>query len=349
MVNYQILRVQKVKGGGIHAMQYHNERQPGEHTNTDIDPSRTHLNRELCPHGDYRDEIEDRISRFRTSKRAVRRDAVKLAEGIVTASPEFFAGLDDDETQEFFDDCWDFLTDWFGEQNMVHGTVHLDETTPHMHFGAVPIKDGQLSWKRLFDGRDGLKGFQDAFQAQVGRKWGLDRGETDTSRRHRDMNEMKRTYERELRQLREERDELAADRDRLREQVGELSGQVSRLTQQVEHQKTLLERVEARFDGLMQRLSGIVDALNVLQKGRGVFESLNHWMSQFMDNIHVKAGYEAAKAQKPATRGYVKAAERGIENSVRREASRLRDELKQAKDASRELNHGTGRGRDMGR
>lgn len=44
---YAILRVQKCKGAEIGAMQYHNDRTPGEHLNPDIDPERTHLNYEL--------------------------------------------------------------------------------------------------------------------------------------------------------------------------------------------------------------------------------------------------------------------------------------------------------------
>lgn len=38
---YAILRVQKCKGAAIGAMQYHNDREPGKHTNPDIDQSRT--------------------------------------------------------------------------------------------------------------------------------------------------------------------------------------------------------------------------------------------------------------------------------------------------------------------
>ena len=50
---YAILRVQKCKGAEIGAMQYHNDREPGKHTNPDIDQSRTRMNREMCPHADY--------------------------------------------------------------------------------------------------------------------------------------------------------------------------------------------------------------------------------------------------------------------------------------------------------
>ena len=58
---YAILRVQKCKGAAIGAMQYHNDREPGKHTNPDIDQTRTRLNREMRSHVDYEREVQARI------------------------------------------------------------------------------------------------------------------------------------------------------------------------------------------------------------------------------------------------------------------------------------------------
>ena len=80
---YAILRVQKCKGAAIGAMQYHNDREPGKHTNPDIDQSRTRMNRELCPHADYEGEIQARIDDGYSGTRKVRKDAVRLVDGRV--------------------------------------------------------------------------------------------------------------------------------------------------------------------------------------------------------------------------------------------------------------------------
>ena len=101
-MSFGICRVEKVKSTGIYWAQYHNDRFPGEHSNVDIDLSRTHLNQELCRHGDYREEVDSRIERFRTSTKAVRKDAVLLVDGMMTASPEFFEGKSDEEVLAFF-------------------------------------------------------------------------------------------------------------------------------------------------------------------------------------------------------------------------------------------------------
>ena len=97
-MSYVIARVIKVKSTAIGAMQYHNDRAPGGVLNPDIDPERTHLNYELhdaegcyLPRK-YAAEVDAKIAANRASGRKVRKDAVKLVEGIITASPEFFEG-----------------------------------------------------------------------------------------------------------------------------------------------------------------------------------------------------------------------------------------------------------------
>ena len=85
-MSYVIARVIKVKSTAIGAMQYHNDRAPGEHLNPDIDPERTHLNYELhdaegcyLPRK-YAAEVDAKIAANRASGRKVRKDAVKLDE-----------------------------------------------------------------------------------------------------------------------------------------------------------------------------------------------------------------------------------------------------------------------------
>ena len=112
-----------------------------------------------------------------TNPNPLRKDAVKLVEGIVTASPEFFELADDDKVREFFDDAYRFCCDEFGESNMVHFTVHMDEETPHAHFGFVPLRDGKLSWKEFFPNKMALGKMQDRFYGRVGALYGLSRGE----------------------------------------------------------------------------------------------------------------------------------------------------------------------------
>lgn len=256
-MGYGICRVQKVKAAAVGSMQYHNDRLPGEHSNPNIDHSKRGDNAEFIKHGSYRAEVNDRIERFRKSDRKVRKDAVVLVEGVMTASPEFFEGKSRDEVMAFFRDGFGFVKSEVGEGNMVHFTVHMDESTPHAHFGFTPIKDGTLSWKNYFDGRDALRGWQDRFFEKVSKPWGLERGEKDTGRTHKDAAQMRRDAERELHEVQGQVDVKRTELDATNRDLAESTERLECLRQEIEElepaAQTVAEGVrtlwKARSDG----------------------------------------------------------------------------------------------------
>lgn len=252
-MSYGICRVEKVHGGAVGAMQYHNDRELGYHSNRDIDGARTRDNYELVPHGEYEDEIQRRIDDGYTGTRKIRKDAVRLVEGVVTASPEWFDENDAERQAEFFAAAKDFAAGYFGESNLVHFTVHMDETTPHAHFGAVPLKSGKLSWKEFFDGREAMSRFQDAFFAQVSSRFGMERGEVrsegEPSKVHvptRDLKAQARKLEREVAEQEKRLDELRreAEAERVRREA-EAERLERRVTKAREQEVIALERVRA--------------------------------------------------------------------------------------------------------
>ena len=103
----------------------------------------------------YAAEVDERIAANRTSGKKVRKDAVKLVEGIITASPEFFEGKSEEECRRFFEDAYEFVKAEMGAENMIHFTVHMDETTPHAHWGAVPIRTVGSRGRRSLTGAAG--------------------------------------------------------------------------------------------------------------------------------------------------------------------------------------------------
>lgn len=210
-MQYGIIRLEKVKRGEVDSLQRTNDRFSGKYCNPNIDPRRQKLNVEFVQHGRYTDEVSKRIAESRQSTRAVRKDAVVLVEGLATASPEFFDNKVFDETMQYFNDVFEFCKSEFGEQNLVHFTVHMDETTPHAHFGFVPLKEGSLSWKKFFPARYALGMLQDHFYEEVGKPWGLERGEKDTGRTHKDVAQMRRDSEREIKEL--ERQKISLQRE----------------------------------------------------------------------------------------------------------------------------------------
>lgn len=122
-----------------------------------------------CPTTDTIAEMDKRLAKVPK----FRKDAVKLVDLVLSASPEFFT--DKKKTKE-----WETLTqqwaeDTFGKDNIIYSVVHYDEKTPHFHIALVPIFEGKLRASHWLDGPAKLKKIHDSY-ARVTRQLGLSRG-----------------------------------------------------------------------------------------------------------------------------------------------------------------------------
>lgn len=345
---YAILRVQKCKGAEIGAMQYHNDREPGKHTNPDIDPTRTRMNREMCPHADYEGEVQARIDAGYSGTRKVRKDAVKLVEGIVTASPEFFEGASAEEVRGFFEDALGFCREEFGESNLVHFTVHMDEETPHAHFGFVPLRDGKLSWKGFFPDKAALGAMQDRFYGRVGALYGLSRGEKriegEPARRHKSVAE----YKAENRRVQAELDEKSERLEAVTAELAAVSEDLKEVRAQCSEYKAKLDGFAAAFEKIKVELAQIVDALSV----KSFLGSFKAKLVEFAENEVCKAALAAGREFKTARDG--KRAERVLVSGAREKIGEMErlgeqmdawspfDEADEGRAASRELERSGG-------
>src|SRR5699024_11847365 len=69
---------------------------------------------------------------------------------------------DPGEQKRFFEESYKLFSERYGKQNIAYATVHNDEQTPHMHLGVVPMRDGKLQGKNVFN-RQELLWLQDKF------------------------------------------------------------------------------------------------------------------------------------------------------------------------------------------
>jgi len=171
MANYAILRVDKCKLAAVGRLNRHHERSKDEYkSNPDIDLDESYRNYHLIePKKSYRQMILERIDKVGAKRR---KDSVVMQDCLITASPEWIKGKSLEEQQEYFRYALDFVTERFGQENMLSAVVHMDETTPHMHFTFVPItKDGKLSSKSIIGGPKGMVQMQDDFYAYIVRKY----------------------------------------------------------------------------------------------------------------------------------------------------------------------------------
>lgn len=136
----------------------HNERQPGmKHTNSNIKNDRTKDNITLVTSDlSYPKRIEKIIDEQHTSKRKVRHDAVRL----ITTTVELGGDIrekSEKEQVDFLLGTYEYLKDTYGEKNIVHASIHVDETCPHLHFDFVPIKDGSLNARSVVGNKKDMK------------------------------------------------------------------------------------------------------------------------------------------------------------------------------------------------
>ncbi|MDE7379923.1 MAG: plasmid recombination protein [Clostridia bacterium] len=176
--------MEKYKRQEVSPVEEENERdETYEAGNPQIDSSRTNRNYHLVMSPPtYMEFINARIETL-TLKRKLRSDAVYMNSFVLTSDKEFFTELPLAAEKEFFKDCVKFFADRYGAENIISAVVHKDETTPHLHLNLVPITNGKLCSKDLYD-RKKLSELQTEFYEKVGKKWGLERGKFKSGAKH---------------------------------------------------------------------------------------------------------------------------------------------------------------------
>lgn len=164
-MSFAVLHMQKIKTSGVKGIQFHNQRERESKTNPDIDKNRSHLNYDLHNAGtiNYNEKVKQIIADHVITNRAIRKDAVKMCNFIISSDKAFFEGMSQERQKEFFEKAYEFFKTRYDEKHIVACPVHLDEHTPHMHLSLVPITaDNKLSAKRMFDRKE-LRTLQDDF------------------------------------------------------------------------------------------------------------------------------------------------------------------------------------------
>ena len=211
-MSYLVARMQKMKAPNLIGLGNHNQRKTDNHSNKEIDVSRSNLNYDLVNRTyNYKTDIEKYINGNKSSPRAVRKDAVLVNEWIISSDSAFFKDLDENQTKQFFHSARNYFAQKYGDQNIRYAQVHMDERTPHMHLGIVPFtEDKRLSAKTIFN-RQALQTIQEDFPKYLKEQgFDIERGQEQSDRKHLSVNEYKKLEDRtELKELQEAEKELA--------------------------------------------------------------------------------------------------------------------------------------------
>lgn len=253
-----------------------------------IDKNRTHLNYAL---GVYEKNGKRFIGKVRGSaswatvkgridavnarakaegKRATRKDAVVMADMVVTLPPN----VPPEDAYKFFWNSYQYIADRVGRGNLMGGYVHMDETTPHMHVPFTPILDGRFNYKKMCDRKfyqTFHKGLGDRLEQKMGYRPEVELSEETRAQRvytsrTKDIDKVRGAVDRAIVQPAEEEaarivadaqaraDALVRDaetrRDELVAQVADGERRLSDVRMQVDEETDRLECLRQRADGV---------------------------------------------------------------------------------------------------
>ena len=284
-VGYAVVHMMKIKSGAVGGIQSHNNREHEPKTNPDVDMSRSEDNYDLIPCNNYKRSIKEKLSNLVESSRAIRKDAVVVCNFIVTSDNETMEALGADRQREFFKDSVKWFSDRYGADRVLNATVHMDETTPHLHIGVMPItQDGRLSAKAIFTKTE-MKAIQTEFARDVGEKYGLERGVEGSERTH--LSEA-RFKEQKALEMANEHGAIAQELQIIAEDCKQ---ELSEATRSLETVKQELSEATRSLETVKQELSAMQDRKDTLQ---GEIERLEAIDKQTKVRVH-----EALEKQKP--------------------------------------------------
>ena len=288
-VGYAVVHMMKIKSGAVGGIQSHNNREHEPKTNPDVDMSRSEDNYDLIPCDNYKRSIKEKLSNLVESSRAVRKDAVVVCNFIVTSDNETMDALGADRQREFFQDSVKWFSDRYGADRVLNATVHMDETTPHLHIGVMPItQDGRLSAKAIFTKTE-MKAIQTEFARDVGEKYGLERGVEGSERTH--LSEA-RFKEQKALEMANEHGAIAQELQIIAEDCKQELSEATRSLETVKQELSAMQDKKDTLQGEIERLEAIdkqtkVRVHEALEKQKPVLLDLQKRISEAKSELSV--------------------------------------------------------------
>lgn len=144
-------------------------------------------------------QIENALmERLKKVKKPLRKDAVIVRPLILQLDPEFYNDCED-EDNDSISTMIEWACETFGKENIVGGSLHLDEAAPHLHLLFTPVtEDGRLSQKDWFKSPTELAQMHNSLRTHMS-----DNGYDIEMKRKKTKKQVKRLTETEYRDYKE--------------------------------------------------------------------------------------------------------------------------------------------------
>ena len=205
-MSYAIIRNEKLTRAQAMGAYKHNERKTRNHSNKNIDRTKTELNYYLKKNElSYIKEF-DKIKEKYDLKGQIRSNSNIMCEIVFTSDQKFFDKIGYEESKRYFEESYKFICEYknLSEQNIISAVVHMDEDTPHMHLLFIPVvhtidkqgnKIDKVCCRDFWKGKNSYRDLQNAYFKHISEKgFKLERGELVevTNREHYSVQEYKR-------------------------------------------------------------------------------------------------------------------------------------------------------------
>lgn len=361
-MGYAVLHLDKSPGNES-AMTDHIERKV---IHPNVDPNRVHLNKELIsfPEGvtNRTEAIQYRLDNAELDRK-IGKNQVPVIRFMLSGTSEDMKRIEQEgRLDEWCQDNIDWLKKTYGADNVVAATLHMDETTPHIHASVVPIVQGKRRQKpnkkkqeqtddkpkRKYKKKNPnrprlccddvmakvkLVEYQDSYGEAMG-KYGLERGIKGSDARHITLTEFYRNQAIESQNLQINIGELLAVEEAKRQSIEELKRkeQEARLkSRQAEEQKQLKESELKKTEENLNQVKGQLKSEKFKSSAADVGTTLMDGISSALGTSKVKRQQqeiENLKEEKGTLIQEVKSLKQGMQ-TMQKEHQTAMDKLKQ--------------------
>ena len=233
-----------------------------------VDKNRSHLNEALTEEQDivklYNEAMKhDYYTKPDKWGKMHREPKIKAINIVLTYSPEAHIERTPEAFEKWKQDNIDFVKETFKGCPFV-ATLHMDETTPHLHIAIIPVTpSGKISKNQFIPNKNSLVKFQDAYAAKM-KPYELQRGI------HRERNS------KELQQV---TDQYRAILAKLEKQLAQLEKVNERGKAKVEQNKELLQA----YNELVGSYNELVKTYNDLTKKKDELEKSCEDMQKYLE------------------------------------------------------------------
>ncbi len=206
------------------------------------------------------------------------------------------------EIEQWALDTYKWVGRKFGYENIASFYVHLDETNPHIHCDVLPVAmvkgKERVSYNKVFGDTTKIgnqqkwRAFHDSYYEEVGRKWGLERGEDIqvTGAKHRTYEQYQEDLRKDIKKCETKIKGLTSMVHNLENRQNDLQVEISYLEHDVDvNQEAIDEKrqeLKAIQTQLDEKISSLDDAQQQLQELKKEIGDKNEEVKQLSSSIY---------------------------------------------------------------